>query len=91
MGRPTHVYMYHQLALQLRAASDPQPGKGPHTSTMHNTGILKYLLYFAWANQRHRQCYIRHTAQFTWRRVQYSMARDNGESFSLSYTGKQGR
>ena len=50
-----------------------------------------YLLYFAWANQRRRQCYIRHTAQFTWRRAQYSTARDNGESFSLSYTGKQGR
>ena len=24
-----------------------------------------YLLYFAWANQTHRQCCIRHTARFT--------------------------
>ena len=49
------------------------------------------LLYFAWANQRCRQCYICHTAQFMWRRAQYSTARDNGDSCSLSYTGKQGR
>ena len=40
------------------------------------------LLYFVWANQRRRQCYmyIRHTAQFKWWRAQYSTARDNGNS-----------
>ena len=42
------------------------------------------LLYFAWADQRHCQCCIRHTAQFTWRCALYSTAHDN--SFSLSYT-----
>ena len=31
--------------------------------TLHSPSNL---LYFAWANQRRRQCCIRHTARFTW-------------------------
>ena len=31
----------------------------------------------------------RHAAQFMWRRTQYSTARDNGDSFSPSYTGNK--
>ena len=47
------------------------------------------LLYFVWANQRRRRCYIHHTAQFTWRRVQYSTARDNGAF--LTHENKAGK
>ena len=50
-----------------------------------------YLLYFVGVNQRCRQSYICHIEPFMWRRAQYSTAHDHGDSFSLSYTGKQGR
>ena len=47
------------------------------------SGRPTVLLYFAWANERPHQCFIHHTARFTWR----CELCDNGDSFSLlSYT-----
>ena len=53
--------------------------------------MYMYLLYSVWANQRHLQVLYPSYSTVYVRCALYSTARDDGDSFSLSYTRKQGQ